>query len=170
MVAISEAKLDKIYQDILKNEDAIVSGNEVLGRAGREYQRMLKKQNQERKVLREQKYSELMQAAVSIFDWLAHFVENPKGRRILSILEDIDIFCACYHNRKPTEWDTYSAHLTYDRKGILHYRETCDYMTSWQIVVANPEQMVRQLHPKYILAALDEIATGRVWELISYQI
>lgn len=166
MVAIDEAKLDKLYQKVSEDKEAIVSEIETLKRGGREYRRMLRKQNEERRVIRKKRASEVMQAAVSIFDWLVHFEENPKGRKVLSTLEYINLFYARYHNCKPTEWEAYNAWLTYDYKGILRYRETCGDMRSWQIVLANPEQMVRQLHPDYILAVLDEITSGRVWEQI----
>ncbi len=166
MVAIDEAKLDQVYQKLLQSEKDIATENETLRRLGRDSRRMLRKQNEERRALREERYSELIQAAGSIFSWLTYLAENPKGRKILSTLGEVDIFCARYHNCKPTEWHDYKASLTYDRKGVLRYRETCRDFGCWQKVLGNPKQMVRQLHPNYIFSVLDDITTGKVWEQI----
>ena len=160
MISIDEAKLDQVYQKVLRLEEGAAAEAEAYRQVDRDHRRKLRKQRLEREVLREKRRPELMQAAGSIFEWLTHFAENPKGRTILSLCGEIEIFTASYDHCEPADWEGYIASLTYDSKGLLHYREICGRPK----VLANPEQMVRQLHPDYILAVLDEITSGRVWE------
>jgi hypothetical protein len=93
-----------------------------------------------------------MQAAGSIFNWLTDFAENPKGRKILSSVGAV-IFCPTYPEGKLTEGKDRYIWLSYDRKGILRYRESNGGIRFLQNkVLANPQQMVRRRHPNYILS------------------
>ena len=168
MVAIDEAKLDKLYRKVLKDEKDYVSQCETATRAKREYRQKLRKEKQEIRALREERYSELMQAAGSIFSWLTDFGENPKGRKILSTVGAV-IFCPTYPECKLTEGTDRYTWLSYDRKRILRYRESNGGIRFLQNkVLANPQQMVSRLHPNYILSVLDDITTGKVWKTLCF--
>ena len=166
MVAIDEAKLDKLYRKVLKDEKDYMSANENARRARREYRQKLRKEKQEIIALREERYSEPMQAADSIFNWLNEFAENPKGRKILSTVGAV-VICPIYPESKLREGKGRYTWLSYDRKGVLRYQESNGGIRFLQNkVLANPQQMVSRLHPNYILSVLDDITTGKVWKTL----
>lgn len=145
-------------------------GKERLRRLTHDVRLKMRRESQEIKALRESRRAELVECASNIFEWLKELAKSPSGRKILSLLGEVVIFRDHYWECKPKEEKEYEAWLTYDRNSVLRYREFRRIGSLPSKVLTNPVQMVNELHPNYILSALDAIARGEVWKGIEYAI
>lgn len=166
MLAIDEAKLDNLYQQVLQIETDMMLEREGLEELSRVARLKVRRGNQAIRTLRESQRDELLECARSIFQWVSDFAGSPKGRKVLSTLGEVTVFRGHYFDCKPREEREYEAWLSYDRSGLLRYREL--YKGSMHgrrsKVLSSPEQMVSRLHPNYIFSVLDSITTGQVWK------
>lgn len=166
MVAIDEARLNDLYQEVLQIETDMLQEREGLEELARAARLKVKRGNQEIRALRESQRGELFECARSIFQWVSDFAESPKGRKVLSTLGEVTVFRGHYFDCKLREEKEYETQLTCCPNGVLRHREFYKGIIGRSKVLTTPSQMVNQLHPNYILSALDAIARGRVWEEI----
>lgn len=169
MPATYEAVLEEIYQRALRIERIMQLREGIHSYVTNRFQLEQREEDREIEALRERRHAELVKAASAIFDWVRNFAKTPKGRRVLSIMGELTIFRGRYHNCRPTEQEGFEGLLTFDSNGTLLYHELFQLFSGgsqtkfFSKLFSNPEQMVRQLHPNYILSAVDYITTGEVW-------
>ncbi len=169
MPAIDEAMLEEIYQRALRIERIVQLREEIHSYVTNRFQVEQREEAREIEALRERKRTELVKSASAIFDWVRDFARTPKGRRVLSVMGELTIFRGRYHNFRPTEQEGFEGLLTFDSNGTLLYHELVQLLPGgsqkklFSKLFSNPEQMVRKLHPNYILSAADSITMGEVW-------
>lgn len=171
MVAIDEARLNHLYQEVQQIETDMMLEREGLEKLSQAARLKVRKENQEIRALRESQRDELLESASNIFQWARDFAGSMKGREILSTLGEVIVFRAQYFDCKPREEKGYEAWLTCNCNGVLRYREFYNGIGKGRSkVLASSAQMVNRLHPDYIFSAQDAITTGQVWKEIEYAI
>ena len=180
MLLEDEARLDELYRYCLCiEEDKALADrgleNERLKEKAERAQLRERRENREIRALKKNRRAELLESASSIFEWVSNFTRSLKGRKILSTIGEVVIFNGDYfggkHPEHPGEED-FKAWLICDHNGLLRYREFFRSSRGRRRgkVLTTPEQMVRQLHPNYVLSVGDAIATGKVWNEVKYSI
>lgn len=121
MIAIDEAKLDELYQQVLQIETDMMLERERLKKISERSRLKERKGNQDIRVLRENQRAELLESGSNIFQWARDFARSMKAQKILSSLGGVIIFRAHYFDCKPREDKEYEAWLTCDPSGALRY-------------------------------------------------
>jgi hypothetical protein len=167
MIAIDEARLNELYQEVLRMEPDMMLEDERLREISERARLKERRDNQQIRALRQSQWAQLVESASSILQWTRDFAGSPKGRKILSTLGEVIIFRAHYFDGKPREGKEYEAWLICDPSGALRYQEFYNGIGKGRSkILTSPVQMASRLHPDYILSALDAIAAGKVWKEI----
>lgn len=86
MMAVDKAKVDELYQEVLRMEPDMMLEDERLREISERARLKERRKNQEIRLLRESRRDKLLENASSIFQWASNFATSLKGKKILSTI------------------------------------------------------------------------------------